>query len=309
VKANFAATGHGQFPLSSECTVCHNADSAHISVSIAGASSRLNAALTGGLNAECAYCHNDAAKVSARFLNMSTHVTAKGGVQAMACSSCHDPHGTNNLSMIRTSINGQTITFTDREIGLIDATTNLGLCQVCHTLTTYYRAGVPESSHPTSNCLSCHPHNGAGGAFKPNGRCDACHGYPPAPRLATSPITFGTMNNWSSARFEDYSGGGGAHLVAKHVSPTANPSEGWANCAICHNGGRTDSAPYHRMTLPLSSHRDNVTIEIDPAYRFDSSFTSYTGAKLVNPPARNTTGSCFNISCHMSPSPRWSIER
>jgi hypothetical protein len=307
-KANFTSTGHGQFVASNQCTFCHDADSAHIN-GILGTTNRLLAGLTGSLNAECTYCHNDAAKVPTGFLNMSTHFTTKGGSQAMACATCHDPHGTTNLSMIRTAINGQTITFTDRATGLIDTTTNQGLCQACHTATNHYRAGVPETAHPTENCLGCHPHNSAGGAFKPNGTCDACHGYPPAPRGVTSSITFGTMNNWSSARFEDYSGGGGAHLVVAHIAPDAKPSEGWANCTICHNGGRTVSAPYHRMTLPLKNHVDNVHIEVDPAYRFDNSFTIYTGAKLLNPPARNTTGSCFNISCHMSPSPRWSIER
>jgi hypothetical protein len=308
VKANFTTTGHGQFAVSSQCTVCHNADSAHISISINGNTSRLNAALTGGLNAECLYCHNDAAKVSAQFRNMSTHFTAKGGLQTMACSTCHDLHGTTNLSMIRTSINGQTITYTDRDTGLIDTATNRGLCQVCHTLTAHYRAGIAESSHPASNCLSCHPHNGKGGAFKPNGSCDACHGYPPAPRLVTSPMTFGTMNNWSSARFEDYSGGGGAHLVAQHVSPAAKPSEGWANCAVCHNGGVATQAPYHKMTLPLKSNISNVHMAIDQQYQFSNGFAIYTGSRMVSPPARNITGSCFNVSCHMGPTPRWSIE-
>ena len=63
------------------------------------------------------------------------------------------------------------------------------------------------------------------------------------------------------------------------------------------------------MITPVSSHISNVHIEVDPQYRFDNSFTIYTGAKQVNPPARNVTGSCFNISCHMSPSSRWSIDR
>ena len=117
------------------------------------------------------------------------------------------------------------------------------------------------------------------------------------------------MSNWSSARFEDYSGGGGAHLVAAHVARSANPADGWTNCSICHNSGLAGSSPYHKMTLPLSSHIDNVTIAVDPKYRFDNSFTVYTGAKLVNPPGQNQTGSCFNISCHLRPSPRWSIER
>ena len=249
----------------------------------------------------CASCHNDAAKVREAYRNMITH-------QGLACNACHDPHGTTNLSMIRTQLNGAAIVYTDRTNGLIDTVTNRGLCQGCHTATSHYRAGVGESDHYTSGCLNCHSHNSAGGAFKPSGgSCDSCHGYPPARR--TPVVGFGMLNNWLSARYEDYSGGGGAHLLAQHIAPTAVASEGWANCTLCHNGGRTGSTPYHQMTTPVSSHISNVHIEVDPQYRFSNSFTVYTGAQQVNPPGRNVTGSCFNISCHMSPSPRWSTER
>ena len=124
---------------------------------------------------------------------MSTHFTTKGGPQDMLCKQCHDPHGTTNLSMIRTQLKGAwlnatavTITYTDAVNGFVNTATNRGLCQVCHTKTNHYKAGVPETSHPTSGCLDCHGHNAAGGAFKPTGgTCDACHGYPPC--RATSP--------------------------------------------------------------------------------------------------------------------------
>ena len=62
------------------------------------------------------------------------------------------------------------------------------------------------------------------------------------------------------------------------------------------------------MVLPVQSHISNVHIEVDPQYRFNNGFIVYTGAKLVNPPAQNATGSCFNVSCHMGSTPRWSIE-
>ncbi|MBJ6802825.1 cytochrome c3 family protein, partial [Geomonas sp. Red259] len=113
---------------------------------------------------------------------------------------------TGNLSMIRSEIRGFNISYTDRATTLVETTTNRGLCQVCHTKTNYYRAGVPESSHFTSGCLDCHTHTSAGGAFKPiGGSCDSCHGYPPAPKNTAT--TFGSYANWANARFEDYSGG------------------------------------------------------------------------------------------------------
>jgi hypothetical protein len=257
-------------------------------------------------NNQCASCHNTAT-VGVAFRNMSTHVTPDG--RALGCRDCHDPHGTANLSMIRAQINGVNIVFSDLINGFIDPATNRGLCQVCHTLTQHYRAGVPETGHYTSGCLNCHPHNSAGGAFRPSGggTCDSCHGYPPAPRNTAQ--AFGTTGNWANARFEDYSGGGGAHLVGGHIAPGAKASDGWANCAVCHNGGSTGSTPYHKMTTPLNSHVDNVTVMVDPKLRFSEGFIVYTGSKLVNSPARNRSGGCFNISCHMSQSPRWSTER
>ncbi|GFO60527.1 cytochrome c [Geomonas silvestris] len=302
-----ASQGHGRPGIGQACTGCHDSTSNHISSAL-GTTNRLLSAYVGALNVECNACHQDSTKVTAASLNMSTHVTVKGGSANMACASCHEPHGSSNISMLRSSINGSTITVSDPINGLVDNVTNRGLCQVCHTLTSHYRAGVPETGHYTSNCLNCHSHNASAGAFKPvGGSCDSCHGYPPAPKMPK--LAFGVQGVWSSARFEDYSGGGGAHLVAAHIAPNAKPSEGFANCNMCHNGGRTGSTTYHQMVTPVSTHISNVHVEIDPKFRFGDGFATYTGAKLVNPPARNVTGSCFNVSCHMTKTPRWSIER
>ena len=299
-KGNFAATGHGQFAASSQCTACHDQNSSHISGSL-GSYNRL---LLPNDNTQCASCHNSAT-VGVAFRNMSTHVTIDG--VSLTCSDCHDPHGTTNLYMVRQTINGSTVVFTDDVTGLVDLVGNRGICQVCHTKTNHYLAGVPETNHFTSGCLSCHSHNSAGGAFRPIGGCDACHGYPPAPRnTATS---FGVDGSWVGGRFEDYSGGGGAHLVAAHIWPGAKPSDGWTNCTVCHNAGMLNSTPYHKMTTPVKAHIDNVTVLVDPKLRFSDGFTVYTGARLVNRPASNATGSCFNISCHMNPSARWSTEK
>ncbi|MBJ6723111.1 CxxxxCH/CxxCH domain c-type cytochrome [Geomesophilobacter sediminis] len=302
-----AVSGHGKAGIALGCASCHNDSGAHID-GIAGSNKRLLNALTGSVNTECRYCHDDATKVAtASFRNMSTHVTVKGGNQDMACAQCHDPHGSTNLAQIKTLINGKTITFTDASAGYVDTTTNQGLCQVCHTQTNHFKAGVAEGNHPTKDCLTCHKHNAAGGAFKLTSSCDACHGYPPAPRNVAG-LSFGTMGNWSSARFEEYSGGGGAHLIAAHVSPNAKPSEGWVNCAGCHNGGKTANAPYHLMATPIASHVENVHMEIDPQLRFSNdSFPIYTGARLSS--GNNQTGSCFNVSCHFKLSPRWSTEK
>ena len=310
-KTAATTSGHGKTGIAQTCTACHDATGAHIGVS--GGTKRLLSSLGDGTtNLSCTFCHNNPAKVpTARFQNMSTHFLTYGGAQAMGCNLCHDPHGTGNLSMIRAKIkfsnNSATINYTDRSNGWVDLVTSRGLCQVCHTATKYYKSGVAETGHYTTDCFSCHAHNAKGGAFKPNGNCDSCHGYPPVPRQTLTAVTFGTLGNYTNARYEDYSGGGGAHVVEAHVPKTAKASDGWAHCTSCHNGGDA----VHSKITPIKQNISNVNVTLKQSYKKLNvgEFNTYTGAKLVNPPAINTTGSCYNISCHFRPSPRWSTER
>jgi trimeric autotransporter adhesin len=117
--------------------------------------------------------------------------------------------------------------------------------------------------------------------------CATCHGYPPAP-TSLSPAAYGTMNNWSSARIEDYPSGGGAHIVAGHVPKTAKPSDGWVNCIPCHNGGPAS----HAKTVTADGHFGPATVTIDPQYSFT------TGGV----PAYDAVGkTCSNVSCHSVP--------
>ena len=300
-KANFAGSRHG---ATNTCTTCHDQNSAHIGV--AGGTKRLLLANNSNL---CASCHNTTG-VAAQFRNMTGHFFTKGTDPLMSCQVCHDPHGTTNVAMLRTSIafrnsTAWVINFTNRTTGFVDNVTNRGICQVCHTFTNHYRAGQADNHMAGQKCTLCHDHRKA---FKPvDGGCDGCHGYPPAPRVTTTAVTFGIQGSWSSARFEDYSGGGGAHLVAAHIKKGASPSEGWANCGICHNNGQS-----HTMQLPLNkaSNLENVTVVVDPKYKFNSTkFITYTGANTVENPALYKSGSCFNVSCHFKTSPRWSMEK
>ena len=213
-----------------------------------------------------------------------------------SCSTCHNTsysvHNNGTVNMIAAFASISSI----QAAGI-----SCGTCHGFPPITTHTGA-----THTTdTNCVACHDTSKhMDGAVQVNG-CDSCHGYPPVPKNVAQ--AFGNPNEYLNARFEDYSGGGGAHLVAAHINPGAKASEGWANCKTCHNGGESASTPYHTMQLPLSSNINNVTVLVDPKLRFDNSFSVYTGAKLVS--GANKTGSCFNISCHMSPSPKWSTER
>ncbi|SNB47896.1 CxxxxCH/CxxCH domain-containing protein [Geobacter sp. DSM 9736] len=348
-------SGHGKFEGARKtCADCHDGDSAHIDASASVHRKRVFDNMT-GFNKGCTYCHNDEQKIKAGwtwrnysstykirgyvpFYNMSTHFTKKGGSavpngQDMACSQCHDLHGTTNLSMVRTKIaytnsTTWTISFANRSTigggdGPVNKVTNRGLCQVCHTKTKYFRAGVDETGHPDRNCFSCHPHNARGGAFSPSdGTCDTCHGYPPIPKssvvgpeqvrgTALFRQTYGVENNFINAKFEDYSGGGGVHMW--HVDPAAKASDGWNACAICHTGGSMTNTQTHVMRMPLKQNISNVTVKIDPRWRFnDAVLPTYTGARLVNPPEVNKTGSCISVGCHFKPTGLigpWSADR
>ncbi len=296
-----ATSGHGKSGIAQACIDCHNNDSAHIGT---GGTKRLFSNFTTSTaGAGCNSCHNDAAKVSARTLNMKVHQTTGLGSK---CADCHNVHGTANSMMVNTTINGTAVTFSGNTTFANGAQT--GVCQTCHTTTQYFtKAGVTPTTHldSTTNCLECHKHNPeAGLAFAANGACNTCHGYPPAPKNVSG-LAFGTQGQWSSARFEDYSGGGGAHLVAAHIAKDAKPGDAWKNCTPCHFGGSAN----HARALPMSNNVENVTVKVDPQFRFsDDAFIVYTGAKLVSGGA-NKSGGCFNVSCHMATSKPWSTER
>jgi predicted CxxxxCH...CXXCH cytochrome family protein len=299
-KTAAATSGHGQAGIAMGCTACHDTASRHITGTL-GDDTRLLAALGTG-NTNCTYCHNDPAKVA----NADKRITQGHAGSAGLCSACHDPHGAGNSNMVKGSLNSVPVSFNGSNFVNAQGT---GVCQACHTGTAYYKQNVAETNHydSSTNCLECHTHMGADNltAFEPNRACDSCHGYPPAPRSTAYAVTFGVQGNWSSARFEDYSGGGGAHVVAAHLAKSIKPSDGFEPCKVCH----FDAAANHYKAMPLRNHVENVTVKVDPQFRFsDETFITYTGAKLISG-GTNKTGGCFNVSCHIQTSNKWSTER
>jgi predicted CxxxxCH...CXXCH cytochrome family protein len=305
-KGSFTATGHGQaaaaYNSSRQCESCHNAGSPHIT-GVLGDNKRLTLAND---NTLCASCHNDPAKVpTPARQNVTSHVTTKGGAATSDCKLCHDIHGTTNLAMVRTTIGGIAVTFANLSSGFVKTTAPYnGLCQVCHTATAHYRSGQAPDGHPTKNCLTCHSHQGAF-AFQPvgGGACDSCHGYPPVPAgFATG------AGNYVSGKVEDYPGGGGAHVVARHVPKTAQASEGWANCAVCHGNGTLNPAT-HRMSLPVTPSK--ITIDVQDSRKFNHTLPLGSGqySGVLQDGGTNATGSCFNVSCHFKGSKKWSTTK
>lgn len=300
LKSLAATAGHGA--QGQDCTACHDSNSDHISGTL-GDNNRLKAAL-GTDNGNCLYCHNTTGTVTnPAMLNMAAHQTSGLGSK---CADCHDAHGTSNSMMVNSTINGTAVSFTGNNTFANGA--NNGVCQVCHTTTSYFKANGTGAAHvdSTENCLRCHSHNPAGTgnlAFMPNGGCDACHGYPPVPRnVDLTNIVKYTIGNYSGARFEDYSGGGGAHIVAAHLSPNVRPSDGFAPCLSCHQNAEAS----HVKAMPIRANMTNVTVKVDPKHRLRNDiFPVYTSAKFVNG-GGNVTGRCFNVDCHFKKSEKWS---
>jgi len=309
--------GHSQYSSATvynvKCTSCHNAAADHIGA----APTEKRLIVTG--NALCTTCHINAKMglMTTARANLLTHgglsplnsfakYTAANRTTAVAtrsqdCAGCHDTHGTTNLHSIRTTINGRPIAFKSLTSFYVPTKTNNfynGLCQACHTKTKYYRNYTSPAVHnPNRNCLDCHQHKGHGFAFAPaGGGCGGCHGYPPvAGAITRAPGTIGTHGNYSSAKAEDYVGGGGAHTVAGHILKNTVAKDGEANYATisCNN--------CHYNTFATGTHaqgsspvQTNVNVVVDPKFKFNNTST-----------IRYNANKCSNVSCHFKASPNW----
>jgi hypothetical protein len=236
-------------------------------------------------------------------VNQFVNYTTANDYRARDCAGCHDTHGTNNYMSVRTVVAGQTIrpvTQATLSTALRVTTPNAngiynGLCQVCHTKVKYFkRNAAPDLSHNGGKkCFDCHlhKHENITFAFQPNGLCDSCHGYPPvAGTITRLPGTPGTHNNYSTAKSEDYAGGGGAHSINGHIPKTAKRSEGLSNCTNCHN----ISWDNDHGKGPNPPQKPYVNVIVDPQFKFNNMSTIKYNAQK-----------CSNVSCHFKPSPNW----
>jgi hypothetical protein len=101
----------------------------------------------------------------------------------VACDTCHDPHGNNNLYHVRTSVNGTngiSVTNGNAMKNLCvachegDASVWHAPCAACHAGEDGHYDSIAENT-PTdsSDCASCHGH-GRGFTHSPGG-CHGCH--------------------------------------------------------------------------------------------------------------------------------------
>jgi predicted CXXCH cytochrome family protein len=143
-------------------------------------------------NALCNECHTVKMHNSA-----NTSTTHGSWGDTFTCLTCHTPHGTGNLRLVRESITVAPADIADFEgsfsvsldtlasgvadNGLADLTDQgFGVCERCHTKTSVFdNAGISNDggsdgihTAPVGLCTDCHPHSGG---FKPSTSCLICH--------------------------------------------------------------------------------------------------------------------------------------
>jgi predicted CXXCH cytochrome family protein len=106
----------------------------------------------------CADCHS----------NSATH--APPGHEPLACTRCHDPHGTDNITLVLDEIETpggsvRPVRFDSfqgvRDGGFASASApGSGICEVCHATTQFYRGDGTGAQHFEFSCLPCHRHAG-----------------------------------------------------------------------------------------------------------------------------------------------------
>jgi len=144
-------------------------------------------------NVECSSCHkvHYAATNDGYLLrqtnddNLCKSCHTYGNHQGMGCSDCHQTHNSDktNIYLVKSNINTPnsgikqvilTATSGQNSYADGDATFN-GVCEVCHTATTYHKNDGSGAAHNSGvNCISCHPHDNA---FIPID-CIGCHNVP-----------------------------------------------------------------------------------------------------------------------------------
>ncbi len=288
----YGTSGHGGVAPAQVCENCHDGGGAHISA----ANGDQDRIVQTDITTFCHYCHDNAvddnvagegvtevvATIASTHGNDLTNYTppnppAETGF-SWECLDCHDAHGTSNLWMVNTTINGTPgVTLTadtqfDTGVGTTD------ICVVCHTQTEHNgeMATAGGSQHTqnyenTNQCLGCHSHEYDSDILTADGfmplQCDACHGFPPT-------TADGYLDNTNAV---------GAHDA--HVN-----GQGFG-CSECHNGNNHNQsgwASYAGTVLPGA----NVDIAFDLA---SNPAGSYNG----------TSNDCSTVECHGGNTVNW----
>jgi predicted CXXCH cytochrome family protein len=139
----------------------------------------------------CLSCHDDGAPPTYNGETVPKGVAVHAGTDhavadTTSCIDCHDHEGeaAGNLALIPRQLNSRytglkTVVFTARTgtNSFADGNTTYdGVCEVCHTQTTYHLStGAGASHNAGQECVTCHAHDAG---FQGAGGCTVCHNTP-----------------------------------------------------------------------------------------------------------------------------------
>lgn len=170
------------------------------------------------------------------------------GSWGQECLSCHTPHATTNIFLIRSTIEtpasgGRSVDFrnTTGKADFSFATSTVpgnGVCEVCHTktrntdATPRYRnsGGSDGGKHFSSSCTGCHRHavGFAGGASGGNDVCSNCHNFGMLVTEASRTSSYHHVLEAASTL------SGGVTSYPTSATPTAATGDQDKTCTQCH---------------------------------------------------------------------------
>ncbi|MBK6766782.1 MAG: hypothetical protein IPG71_10835 [bacterium] len=196
------------------------------------------------------------------------------GGDTLTCTICHSPHYQqeqfphyfiNNINPVNES---DAMLFNHETDFVHGAPDYNGICEICHTQTSYYQnnSSGDHTHHSGSDCVVCHKHENGFYPTAGGGSCNACHGAPPA----------------TGAHWRHYGGTVEQASYGSSVNLSTDTSYIFS-CGTCH----PSSSEYHQ----------NGTVEVE-LYDADAPNGSL---KALNPPTASYapgTNTCSNVYCH-----------
>jgi predicted CxxxxCH...CXXCH cytochrome family protein len=274
----------------------------------------------GARNISCATCHNgytETTATPATHINNNVDLSFSGaGAGSVYSQGTSSPLG-NGFGTCATQCHNAPVSKPRFTAPAVTWGASLN-CDGCHGYP------VPSVSHQVvlaGSCNGCHNNVKAGSTVTSDntifvnlaehmdgtiqgGACNSCHGYPPV----RSMVGRGINASYSTARIQNYSGGGGVHDVAGHILPSVKLSnyasgQEFSPCLTCHPSGATHnqaSASFGGFSTQF------VQVVVDPKFKFDKNRPIVYTAKQSG--TGKTTGTCNNVECHLQKSPVWSSE-
>jgi Zn-finger protein len=139
------------------CTDCHNATNDIYSTTLGRSLYKFNWAIE-------MHGKGSAVDLPAKTECQDPFTDTNQGKYILACTDCHEPHGSPNTFLIRPQVNNNTVSLP------VGATDWRGLCSSCHVATTDLRPFHHQANDGYA-CTDCHP-TGRGPGMNP---CTDCH--------------------------------------------------------------------------------------------------------------------------------------